>query len=80
MKTFNFFIFGALAGLSIAFLVAPVGRMAAKAAPADASACYNVADADARTYCLARARSEPSACYSIQRPDLRSLCLAEARK
>lgn len=45
-----------------------------------ASACYNISDADARTYCLARARGESSQCYSIQRPDLRSQCLAEVRK
>jgi len=46
----------------------------------DSSACYNVADADARTYCLARAKREPSQCYSIQRPDMRSQCLAEVRR
>jgi len=29
---------------------------------ADASACYNIADADARTYCLARAHRQPGQC------------------
>lgn len=46
---------------------------------ADSSACYNIADPDARTYCLAKARSEPAMCYAIYRQDLRSTCLAEVR-
>lgn len=46
----------------------------------DSGACYNIGDADARAYCLARAHRDPGRCYSIQRADLRSLCLAEARK
>ena len=47
---------------------------------ADASACYNIADADARTYCLARAHRQPGQCYSIQNPAMRSMCLSEVRK
>lgn len=47
---------------------------------ADASACYNISDADARSYCLARAHREPGTCYTIQRADLRAQCLAEVRK
>lgn len=47
---------------------------------ADASACYNIADADARTYCLARAHRQPGQCYSIQNAAMRSMCLAEVRK
>lgn len=47
---------------------------------ADASACYSIADADARTYCLARAHRQPEQCYSIQSPAMRSICLAEVRK
>lgn len=46
----------------------------------NASACYNIADSDARTFCLARAHKEPGQCYSIKRPDLRSQCLAEVRR
>ncbi|MEN6544488.1 MAG: hypothetical protein ABFE07_00430 [Armatimonadia bacterium] len=44
------------------------------------SACYNITDADARTFCLAKARSEPSQCYAIQRADKLAECLAEVRK
>ncbi len=44
------------------------------------SACYNVQDADARSYCLARARREPSQCYNVQRSDLRAQCLAEVSR
>jgi hypothetical protein len=51
--------------------------LAASLAAADASACYNIADADARTYCLARAHRQPGQCYSIQNPAMRSLCQAE---
>ena len=47
---------------------------------ADASACYNITDADARTYCLARAHREPGQCYSIRAADLRAMCLAEVRR
>ena len=47
---------------------------------ADASACYNIADADARTYCLARAHRQPGQCYSIQNAAMRSMCLADVRK
>lgn len=46
----------------------------------DAIACYAIDDADARTYCLARARRDPSQCYAIQRPDVRAQCRAEVRK
>lgn len=50
------------------------------ASAAGASACYNVADSDARTYCLARAHREPGQCYSIQRSELRQQCLAEVTR
>lgn len=53
---------------------------AATGSIANTSACYNVADSDARTMCLARAHREPGQCYSIQRADLRAQCLAEARQ
>lgn len=46
----------------------------------DAGACYAIHDADARAYCLAKARRDSSTCYSIQRGDLRAQCLAEVRK
>lgn len=47
---------------------------------AASGACYNIADADARAYCLARERREVSYCYNIQRADMRSLCMGEVRK
>jgi hypothetical protein len=50
------------------------------AAAADASACYNIADPDARTYCLARVNRQPGQCYNIQNVAMRSMCLAEVRK
>lgn len=46
----------------------------------DSGACYSIQDADARAYCLARAKREPSLCYNVQRSDLRSMCLAEVRR
>lgn len=46
----------------------------------DASACYNINDADARTMCLARAHRDTGRCYSVQRADLRSQCLAEVQR
>lgn len=48
-------------------------------ADANPGACYNIQDADARAYCLARAHRDPGRCYSVQRSDLRSMCLAEVR-
>jgi len=65
----------ALITYAAALMLSPQFAMAA-----DSSACYNIQDADARTYCLARARGESSQCYSIQRADLRSQCLAEVRR
>ena len=49
-------------------------------AAAATGACYNIADSDARTYCLARAHRQPGQCYSIQNPAMRSMCLSEVRK
>lgn len=46
----------------------------------DAGSCYVIADADARAYCLAKARKDPGTCYTIMRGDLRSMCLAEVRQ
>lgn len=40
-------------------------------------ACYSIQNADARSYCIARAKREPAHCYSIQNADMRSMCLAE---
>lgn len=54
--------------------------IASAAQASDSGACYTISDADARTYCLARARQQPSQCYAIQRADMRALCLAEVRK
>lgn len=46
----------------------------------DAGACYAIADADARAFCLAKTHNNSGRCYSIQSPSLRSQCLAEVRK
>lgn len=50
------------------------------AAANQSSSCYSIQDADARQYCLAKARREPAQCYAVQRADMRSQCLAEVRK
>lgn len=47
---------------------------------ADVSSCAVINDADARAFCLARARKDPGMCYAVQRPELRAQCLAEVRK
>lgn len=65
--------------LTIASLAVTIfGPMLAFAS--DSGACYNIQDADARAYCLARAKREPSLCHNIQRADLRSMCLAEVSR
>lgn len=46
----------------------------------DAGSCYAIGDADARQYCLAKARQDPATCYAIQNSGLRSQCLAEVRR
>lgn len=51
----------------------------AKVHAADSSACYSIANPDARAYCLAKAQRSASGCYSIQSGDLRAQCLAEVR-
>jgi len=43
-------------------------------------ACYNIADGDARSYCLARVHRERSQCYNIRQPDMRAWCLSEVSK
>ena len=74
-KTCRAILFALLVfGLAVS-LFGPILALAA-----DSGACYSIQDADARTYCLARARGDASQCYSIQRADLRSQCLAEVRK
>lgn len=45
----------------------------------NAGSCYAINNADARTYCLAKARNEPGQCYAIQSSSLRAQCLAEVR-
>ena len=52
------------------------------AAPAlaNAGACYNIADGDARSYCLAKQSRQASYCYTIQRHDLRAMCFGEVSK
>ena len=62
-----------------ALLVTPQAALAETRQP-QPSSCYNIQDADARAFCLARAHRNPSMCYSVQRPDLRSMCLAEVRR
>ena len=46
----------------------------------DPGTCYTISDADARTYCLAKAHNDPSRCYAIQDSSKRAECLAEVRK
>jgi hypothetical protein len=70
MKTI--FALALIAAFSAITLCSPTAHAA------DSSTCYNIIDADARLYCLAKTRKEPSTCYSIVKPDLRSMCLAEA--
>ncbi len=60
-------------------IVAVMAMSSCAPAVADASACYVLADADQRTFCLAKARSHPSMCYAIQSQAVRSQCLAEVR-
>lgn len=76
MKLF-FSYFGASIA-AVVFVLVLAGVRYAHAA--ETGACYNIADSDARTYCLARAHREPSMCYSIKSADMRSMCLAEVRK
>jgi hypothetical protein len=46
----------------------------------DPGTCYTISDADARTYCLAKAHQDSSRCYAIQDSGKRAECLAEVRK
>jgi len=66
-------VIGILIVAAMAFFAPPVKA-------ADAGSCYAVQSADARQYCLAKARGEPGQCYAIQSPDLRALCLTEVRR
>ena len=66
-----------LIAFAIVFWLLPFAMIAHAA---ETGACYNIADSDARTYCLARAHREPSMCYSIKAADVRAMCLAEVRK
>lgn len=66
-----------LIAFAIAFWMLPFAMIASAA---ETGACYNIADSDARTYCLARAHRDPSICYSIKAAEIRALCLAEVRK
>ncbi len=67
--------------LALIFILtaSPLALLVVPAQAADSSACYNISDGDARSYCLAKARREVSACYSIQNASMRSQCLAEVR-
>lgn len=64
----------------VALLLALPLLLIAVPAHADTGSCYAIGDADARQYCIAKARRDASQCYAIQRADLRSVCLAEVRK
>lgn len=52
----------------------------AHSALANTGACYSIGDADARAYCLAKAKQDAGLCYNIQRAELRAMCLAEVPK
>ncbi|PKM28838.1 MAG: hypothetical protein CVV07_13170 [Gammaproteobacteria bacterium HGW-Gammaproteobacteria-11] len=54
--------------------------LTATANAADTSSCYAIAEADARTYCLALAHNDPGRCYAIQDSAMRSRCMAEVRQ
>ncbi len=54
--------------------------LTAAANAADTSSCYAIAEADARTYCLALVHNDPGRCYAIQDPAMRSRCIAEVRQ
>lgn len=43
----------------------------------DSGACYNIADSDRRTFCLAKAHKDRSYCNSIKAAEIRAQCLAE---
>ncbi len=43
----------------------------------EASSCYNIADQDRRTACLARAHKDPGRCYAIRDPQVKAECRAE---
>ena len=58
----------------LALFAAPLGVYAS-----DSGACYSIQNADARSYCIARAKKEPAHCYSIQNATMRAVCLAEVR-
>lgn len=47
---------------------------------AGAGACYNISDADARAYCIARERHDASYCYNIQSASMRSTCMGEVKR
>lgn len=66
--------------MRIALCLIPLLLVASAATAADSSACYSISNADARAYCIAKARNQSSACYSIQSSDARSQCLAEVGK
>jgi len=53
--------------------------LTATANAADTSS-YAIAEADARTYCLALAHNDPGRCYAIQDSAMRSRCMAEVRQ
>lgn len=73
-------LFIALCAILAPLILAAVALIAGSARAADVATCHTITDADARTYCLAKARSEPGMCYAVTKPDLRSQCLAEVRK
>lgn len=63
--------------LTLAFILLFAGCNPAVAA--DSSACYVIANADARAYCLAETRKDASMCYAIQDSAMRARCMAEVR-
>lgn len=51
----------------------------AQVARPSSSACYGIGNADARSYCLARAHRQVSYCYNVQDASMRAMCIAEVR-
>lgn len=70
-----------LALLSVGSAIADDARAYLRAiSKRDASACYNVMDADRRTLCIAEIKVERALCYSIISPSVRDECMARVKK
>ena len=69
----DFFTKAMIAVILMLFFFLP----ALSAFASDTGACYNIADSDRRTFCLAKAHKDRSYCNSIKAAEIRAQCLAE---